>query len=62
MKNTLLATGPSGLIDSEVVSHFCKLGWQVHGVNNICALVFFPGGDTRWNQEVVARTFEFQPS
>jgi CDP-paratose 2-epimerase len=48
---TLLVTGSSGLIGSEVVDYFCRLGWQVHGVdNNLRADFFGPGGDTRWNQ------------
>ena len=48
---TLLVTGSSGLIGSEVVSYFCGLGWHVHGVdNNLRAEFFGPGGDTRWNQ------------
>jgi len=48
----LLVTGSSGLIGSEVVDYFCKLGWQVHGVDNDMRADFFgPGGDTRWNQQ-----------
>jgi CDP-paratose 2-epimerase len=48
----LLVTGSSGLIGSEVVDYFCKLGWQVHGVdNNMRADFFGPQGDTRWNQQ-----------
>jgi CDP-paratose 2-epimerase len=47
----LLVTGSSGLIGSEVVDFFCRLGWEVHGVdNNMRADFFGPGGDTRWNQ------------
>jgi CDP-paratose 2-epimerase len=47
----LLVTGSSGLIGSEVVDYFCKLGWEVHGVdNNMRADFFGPSGDTRWNQ------------
>jgi CDP-paratose 2-epimerase len=47
----LLVTGSSGLIGSEVVEYFCRLGWEVHGVdNNMRADFFGPGGDTRWNQ------------
>jgi len=30
--NKLLVTGSSGLIGSEVVTHFCRLGWDVHGL------------------------------
>ncbi|MGH8024884.1 MAG: NAD-dependent epimerase/dehydratase family protein, partial [Limisphaerales bacterium] len=49
--NKLLVTGSSGLIGSEVAEYFCKLGWDVHGVdNNMRADFFGPGGDTRWNQ------------
>jgi CDP-paratose 2-epimerase len=47
----LLVTGSSGLIGSEVVDYFSRLGWEVHGVdNNLRADFFGPGGDTRWNQ------------
>jgi CDP-paratose 2-epimerase len=51
MSNKLLVTGSSGLIGSEVVDYFSRLGWEVHGVdNNMRAEFFGPGGDTRWNQ------------
>lgn len=50
-EKTLLVTGSSGLIGSEVVDHFCRRGWAVHGVdNNMRADFFGPQGDTRWNQ------------
>ena len=50
--NKLLVKGSSGLIGSEVVEYFCKLGWDVHGVdNNMRADFFGAGGDTRWNQQ-----------
>ena len=53
----LLVTGSSGLIGSEVVDYFCKLGWKVHGVdNNMRADFFGPGGDTRWNQRRLLAT------
>ncbi len=49
---TMLVTGSSGLIGSEVVKKFCEDGWQVLGVdNNMRADFFGTGGDTRWNQE-----------
>src|ERR1700722_7003233 len=52
---TLLVTGSSGLIGSEVVESFCRDGWDVHGVdNNMRADFFGPGGDTRWNQKRLA--------
>jgi len=49
-RKKLLVTGSSGLIGSEVVEHFCRLDWEVHGVdNNMRADFFGPQGDTRWN-------------
>jgi CDP-paratose 2-epimerase len=48
---TLLITGSNGLIGSEMVRHFHRLGWRVHGIdNNMRADFFGPQGDTRWNQ------------
>jgi CDP-paratose 2-epimerase len=48
---TLLVTGSSGLIGSEVVEYFCGQGWEVRGIdNNQRASFFGPQGDTRWNQ------------
>lgn len=48
---TLLVTGSSGLIGSEVADYFCRRGWNVHGIdNNMRADFFGPQGDTRWNQ------------
>ncbi len=52
---SILVTGSSGLIGSEVASYFAKLGWAVHGVDNNQRAVFFgPAGDTRWNQARLA--------
>jgi len=52
----MIVTGSSGLIGSEVVSHFADRGWEVHGVdNNLRADFFGPGGDTRWNQARLQR-------
>ncbi len=46
----VLVTGSSGLIGSECVSYFDRLGWRVHGVDNNMRESFFgPDGDTRWN-------------
>jgi CDP-paratose 2-epimerase len=54
----LLVTGSNGLIGSEMVSHFCERGWDVHGVdNNMRAEFFGPQGDTRWNQERLRAQF-----
>lgn len=52
MTKTILVTGSSGLIGSEVVAHFESSGWRVIGVDNNQRADFFgPGGDTRWNQK-----------
>ncbi len=56
MAKTLLVTGSSGLIGSEVCTYFSReLGYTVHGVDNNQRAVFFgPQGDTRWNQQRLA--------
>jgi CDP-paratose 2-epimerase len=52
----LLVTGSSGLIGSEVCTHFAKLGWHIHGIDNKQRATFFgPQGDTRWNQARLTR-------
>ena len=50
---TVLVTGSSGLIGSEVCTYFAReLGCAVHGVDNNQRAVFFgEQGDTRWNQQ-----------
>jgi len=52
MPKTLLVTGSSGLIGSEVCAYFAReLGYSVHGIDNNQRAVFFgPAGDTRWNE------------
>jgi CDP-paratose 2-epimerase len=57
MPKTLLVTGSSGLIGSEVCMYFAReLGYTVHGVDNNQRAVFFgPQGDTRWNQRRLLR-------
>jgi hypothetical protein len=57
MAKTLLVTGSSGLIGSEVCVYFAaQLGYTVHGVDNNQRAVFFgPQGDTRWNQQRLAK-------
>jgi CDP-paratose 2-epimerase len=50
--NTILITGSSGLIGSEVSAFFHERGFVVQGVDNNQRAVFFgPQGDTRWNQQ-----------
>lgn len=52
---TILVTGSSGLIGSEVSIFFAAQGCQIHGVDNNQRAVFFgPQGDTRWNQTRLA--------
>jgi CDP-paratose 2-epimerase len=50
---TLLVSGSSGLIGSEVCTYFGReLGYRVHGADNNQRAVFFgPQGDTRWNEQ-----------
>src|SRR5208283_5265653 len=57
MTKTLLVTGSSGLIGSEVCMYFGReLGYSVNGVDNNQRAVFFgPQGDTRWNQQRLQR-------
>ena len=57
MAKTLLVTGSSGLIGSEVCCYFSReLGYTIHGVDNNQRAVFFgPQGDTRWNQHRLVR-------
>jgi CDP-paratose 2-epimerase len=56
---TLLVTGSSGLIGSEVVSYFSTHGWKVYGIdNNMRADFFGPQGDTRWNQKRLESDFK----
>src|SRR5580698_787423 len=60
MTKTLLVTGASGLIGSEVCMYFAKeRGCTVHGIDNNQRAIFFgPQGDTRWNQERLTRELQ----
>jgi len=45
----MIVTGSGGLIGGEVVEHFIKLGWMVHGIDNNNRKRFFgEAGDTAW--------------
>jgi CDP-paratose 2-epimerase len=58
-RRSLLVTGSSGLIGSEVCTHFSRLGYDVHGIDNNQRAVFFgPPGDTRWNQQRLERELQ----
>jgi CDP-paratose 2-epimerase len=49
---SVIVTGSSGLIGSEVVTYFHNLGFTVHGVDNNQREVFFGAqGSTRWSQQ-----------
>jgi CDP-paratose 2-epimerase len=57
--NTILVTGSSGLIGSDVCLYFAGKGWEIHGIDNNQRAVFFgPDGDTRWNQHRLERTIK----
>lgn len=59
MSKKILVTGSSGLIGSEVCTHFDQLGWSVAGVDNNQRAVFFgPNGDTRWNQKRLEKSLK----
>jgi CDP-paratose 2-epimerase len=48
---SIVVTGSSGLIGSEVCTYFSREGYVVHGIDNNQRAVFFgEQGDTRWNQ------------
>ena len=48
----LLVTGSSGLIVSEVISHFAAMGWRVFGVDNNQRSDFFSVlNDDCWSQK-----------
>jgi CDP-paratose 2-epimerase len=54
----VVVTGSSGLIGSEVVSHFAARRAKVWGVDNNQRAEFFgPAGDTRWNQKRLQESF-----
>lgn len=56
MKRNILVTGSNGLIGSEVCIYFGANGFEVHGIDNNQRAVFFgPQGDTRWNQQRLAK-------
>jgi len=53
----VLVTGSSGLIGSEAVTFFDRLGFDITGVdNNMRADFFGPKGDTTWNRQRLEAT------
>jgi CDP-paratose 2-epimerase len=58
MQKSLLVTGSSGLIGSEVAAYFAQSGWMVHGIDNNMRRHFFgPAGDTRWSRDRLVAKF-----
>lgn len=56
MNKSVLITGSSGLIGSEVASYFHRHGNKIHGIDNNQRAVFFgKQGDTRWNESRLKR-------
>lgn len=56
---TILVTGSSGLIGSEVCIYFHGIGYMVHGIDNNQRAIFFgEQGDTRWNQKRLMQTLK----
>ncbi len=54
---TIIVTGSSGLIGSEVVRYFHRQGFFVHGLDNNQREAFFgPQGSTRWCQQLLSAT------
>jgi CDP-paratose 2-epimerase len=54
---SILVTGSSGLIGSEVCRYFAHEGYAVHGLDNNQRAAFFgEQGDTRWNQRRLQKT------
>ena len=54
---SILVTGSSGLIGSEVCRYFAHEGYVVHGLDNNQRAAFFgEQGDTRWNQRRLQTT------
>jgi len=54
---SILVTGSSGLVGSEVCTYFHDRGYRVHGVDNNQRAIFFgEQGDTRWNQKRLMTT------
>ncbi len=64
-QKTIVVTGSSGLVGSEAVEHFDRLGHRVLGLdNNLRADFFGPQGDTSWNLQrlqAAARGFRHHP-
>lgn len=57
--SVVLVTGSSGLIGSETVEFYVKLGYQVIGIDNNMRETFFgPQGSTIWNRNRLMKEFK----
>jgi CDP-paratose 2-epimerase len=58
MKKHVLVTGSGGLVGSESVKFFARMGYTVHGIDNNMRKVFFgSAGSTRRNQELLIKSY-----
>lgn len=56
----ILVTGSSGLVGSEVCTHFADKDYHIHGLDNNQRAIFFgAAGDTRWNQQRLQNQLKF---
>src|SRR5215212_8900341 len=52
--STVIVTGAHGLVGSESVKHFCRLGYDVAGVDNDMRAHFFgPDASTKWQEALL---------
>lgn len=59
MKKTVLITGSGGLIGSEAVRFFAKIGFEVIGIDNDSRKYFFgPKSSTAWNIKLLKKEIE----
>jgi len=57
--SVVMVTGSAGLIGSESVRFFCKLGFDIIGIDNDMRRVFFgEDASTRWNQKALEEEFQ----
>lgn len=55
----VLITGSAGLIGSEAVTYFIKLGFEVYGIDNDMRSYFFGAeASTKWNRERLKKMFK----
>ena len=58
MTGEVLVTGSAGLIGSESVSFFSKMGFKVHGIDNDMRKYFFgEEASTAWNRQFLEKSY-----